>query len=672
MRIKPAVIILTFLISALAYGQIKEEISSTDSGSLQFEFPGLSITENIDTLNKIAFRIAKDFPDSCRKLAVWTISMSDSLNYQKGLADGYQNLGDSYFVTDSLYAAMINYLHAMRIYEQIEPSLEQAYLYEVLSSLSDFTGRIESGIRYKLKEIETFKKIQRFDIMYFPYHNIAYYFRSLGKPDSAFLYTDIAMSYADSSNIFYSYNLLGLIYQSCFIESGDTTELTNSIEWFIKGLNSPEITPHLKAAIHSNIFYTYFLYDKKETDSLALYHLNRVIPAAGNSKDAFYAIPNNYLSRGQLLERKGKPNSAVTFYSRCLEMVDSALSNFSTRDYPTIYSAMLTRDFLKKWKSDAYHLLYDVYSTIGDHKKALEYYINYKNASEDIYQEDTKNLVAMLEADSENEKVAKKITLLERDKEINELKVTQSRNLNIGIGAVFVILLLVGILFFRQNKLKNEHKSTLLEQKLLRLQMNPHFIFNALSSIHSLMNPKDVNRASDYLGNFSRLLRSSLESSREDHILLEDEISSLKNYLELQRLRYDEMFDYKVDVDRAIDLEGAVIPPMLIQPFIENAIEHGLRHKEDPGYVQIRFKLDNNKLSCEIEDDGVGREKAWEVEYAKKGRHKSLATEIIRDRIKILNKKLKQKINLDIIDKRSETKQPLGTMVRLDLPYILD
>jgi LytS/YehU family sensor histidine kinase len=202
--------------------------------------------------------------------------------------------------------------------------------------------------------------------------------------------------------------------------------------------------------------------------------------------------------------------------------------------------------------------------------------------------------------------------------------------------------------------------------------MNPHFIFNALSSIHSLMNPKDVNRASDYLGSFSRLLRSSLESSREEYILLEDEISSMKNYMDLQRLRYDEKFDYKINVDRAIDLNAAIIPPMLIQPFIENAIEHGIKHKEEPGNIHIRFKLDDKKISCEIEDNGIGREKAWDVEYAKKGKHKSLATEIIRDRIKILNKKLKHKINLIIIDKHSETEQPLGTMVRLDLPYILD
>ena len=146
----------------------------------------------------------------------------------------------------------------------------------------------------------------------------------------------------------------------------------------------------------------------------------------------------------------------------------------------------------------------------------------------------------------------------------------------------------------------------------------------------------------------------------------------MKNYMNLQQLRFENKFIYHIDVDPEIDLESAIIPPMLIQPFIENAIEHGIRHKKDKGNIHIRFKLDNKKISCEIEDDGVGREKAWEVEYAKKGKHKSLATEIIHDRIKVLNKKLKQKISLDIADLKSETNEAMGTVVRIEIPYLLD
>ncbi len=256
-----------------------------------------------------------------------------------------------------------------------------------------------------------------------------------------------------------------------------------------------------------------------------------------------------------------------------------------------------------------------------------------------------------------------------QDNELNEMKVAQSRIFNIGVAAIFLILFLVGLLFLRQNKLKNEHKSTLLEQKLLRLQMNPHFIFNAFSNILRLIDMNDNKRASAYLTTFGKLLRTTLESTREDMVPFETEIGTLRNYLELQKLRYPEKFEFSLEVDEKIDQEDMSIPPMLVQPFIENAIEHGIRHKTTTGRIDVRFALMNKKIICEVEDDGVGREKAWEAEYTERGNHKSLATEIIRDRIQVLNKKFKQKIKLEIIDIKSEQSVAIGTKVLLDLPY---
>jgi sensor histidine kinase YesM len=201
--------------------------------------------------------------------------------------------------------------------------------------------------------------------------------------------------------------------------------------------------------------------------------------------------------------------------------------------------------------------------------------------------------------------------------------------------------------------------------------MNPHFIFNALSNIMQAIEGDNKKSALSYLSKFSKLLRTTLESSREDYILLEDEIKSIEHYLELQQLRYEEKFEYSIECDALIDLESAIIPPMLLQPFIENAIEHGIRHKTEKGHVIVRFMRKDDKIICEIEDDGVGREKAWEAEYKHKD-HKSLATEIIKDRVVVLNKKLKKKISLTIIDLKSEANEAMGTMVRLDLPYLLD
>ncbi len=217
--------------------------------------------------------------------------------------------------------------------------------------------------------------------------------------------------------------------------------------------------------------------------------------------------------------------------------------------------------------------------------------------------------------------------------------------------------------------MKNEHKTVLLEQKLLRLQMNPHFIFNALSNIMNFMEEKNTNSAIRYLSTFSKLLRTTLESNRKDTILLEQEISGLTNYLELQKLRYEDKFEYAVEVDDRLDPEEVTIPPMLIQPFIENAIEHGIQQKQTTGHIKVRFMQKDDKIICEIEDDGVGREKAWETKYKTRTTHTSLATAIITDRIQAINKKMKQKIRLDIIDLKSGNNEPLGTKVVLDMPW---
>ena len=155
--------ILIFLISQLFQlnGQVDEIIQQARTNSLQVVLSQLTGTEKIDTLNKIAFSVAKDYPDSCRKLATSTVRMSDSMIYQKGLADGYQNLGESYYVTDSLYPAMINYLNALRIYEQIDPSFELAKTYQRLSILHNYSGRHNPAIEYRLKAIELINKLNK-------------------------------------------------------------------------------------------------------------------------------------------------------------------------------------------------------------------------------------------------------------------------------------------------------------------------------------------------------------------------------------------------------------------------------------------------------------------------------------------------------------------------------
>ncbi len=205
-----------------------------------------------------------------------------------------------------------------------------------------------------------------------------------------------------------------------------------------------------------------------------------------------------------------------------------------------------------------------------------------------------------------------------------------------------------------------------LEQKLFRSQMNPHFIFNSLIAIQSYIYQKDPVSAGDFLAKFADLVRMILESSRSEFVLFSKEMNSLGLYLQLQNLRFENKFDYEIIVDENIDKDNVSIPPMLAQPFIENAIEHGLRFKKDKGLLKINYNLEDNKIVFSIEDNGIGREKAKELN--KKKEHLSLAINITEERLAILSKKFKHRFKLEIIDLKNNDGEPGGTSVKFVMP----
>lgn len=210
-------------------------------------------------------------------------------------------------------------------------------------------------------------------------------------------------------------------------------------------------------------------------------------------------------------------------------------------------------------------------------------------------------------------------------------------------------------------QLRLENSLLEMERKALRLQMNPHFIFNALDSISSFIFKNDPKQAVRYLNNFAKLMRLTLESSMEHIHPVETEVSVLKNYLELEKLRFQGKFEYEIEVDEEIDYDVG-IPPMLIQPHVENAILHGIKPKEGKSFLSIRFILDDELLICEVEDNGIGRKASKKL--PKRQDHRSMATQINRDRIRLLRLSKSDEVDIQIID----LENPTGTKVIIKLP----
>ena len=211
-----------------------------------------------------------------------------------------------------------------------------------------------------------------------------------------------------------------------------------------------------------------------------------------------------------------------------------------------------------------------------------------------------------------------------------------------------------------------------IQQKALQLQMNPHFIFNSLNAIQSFVISSNTDKAIHYLAKFSQLMRLILANSRESSIPIKDELKVITYYMDIERLRFDNKFDYVIDVDKDIDQEFMEIPPMIIQPFIENAILHGLIHNAEPGHIIISLKLQKDFIFCTIEDNGVGRKKAQEIRDASGIKRKSRGMLITKERLEILNKQSKEKFAVNVIDVVDKKSNPCGTRVEINILYFDD
>jgi tetratricopeptide (TPR) repeat protein len=347
---------------------------------------------------------------------------------------------------------------------------------------------------------------------------------------------------------------------------------------------------------------------------------------------------------------------------------------------------------------DAYQILSTVYHQLGNNDSAyssLRQFIkmrdtvqnkqfiwrlnNYKKAAEDIRRES-------------------QISQLNRDNQIKRQQLRQEATLRNFIIAGFIAFLLTVLFAYRNIKLKRknerlqqEHKeqewklrqlesdnrhaelekqSAQLEMQALRAQMNPHFIFNSLSSINHFILKNESKTASGYLTRFSRLIRMVLINSQKPLITLSDELEMLRIYLDMERLRFKNSFDYVVSFTNEIDAEAVTVPPLILQPFCENALWHGLMHKEGHGNLSIDFSIKDNTLECVITDDGVGRAKASELKNKlSPDMGKSMGLQITTQRLALLNDNHDVPSFFTVEDVLDEHKNVCGTRVVIKIGH---
>lgn len=320
-------------------------------------------------------------------------------------------------------------------------------------------------------------------------------------------------------------------------------------------------------------------------------------------------------------------------------------------------------------KKDATRKLSDVFAESGDFEKAKAAFETYKFTVDQLY---VKHEQELSQADRFRRNIIEKnnrITSLLSDRALNE-SLTSERNKNqqlIIYSLITGLVLLLIMAFFMFKYIKQQRlANNLLALKSLRSQMNPHFIFNALNSVNSFIASNDERTANKYLSDFSHLMRTVLENSEEDFIPLEKEIELLDLYTKLEHFRFQDKFDYTITVNNDVPILEYQIPPMLLQPYIENAVWHGLRYKTEKGHLQITIANKNaSEITITVADDGIGRYRSKELKTANQKKQKSKGMGNIKKRVAILNDMYKDKVDVYIDDFQNEG--DVGTKVVVTL-----
>jgi tetratricopeptide (TPR) repeat protein len=362
--------------------------------------------------------------------------------------------------------------------------------------------------------------------------------------------------------------------------------------------------------------------------------------------DNLSEVTKDKVEIGKTLEAKGETQEAIREMEEAAKLAES-INN-------------------PKERANALLSLAELYEKNGKNAQALRTYKKYsQSVSESQVQYETQRALrdSIIGKQSNIERLSSDVSLGKQEESLQEATVYRQQLVIFGL---LVIIAIIGIAayFMYRNSLAKQQANQLLALKSLRSQMNPHFIFNALNSVNHFIAQQDERTANKFLSDFSLLMRLVLENSEQDFITLNKEQELLSLYLKLEHYRFRDKFEYEFTVDQAIATEAIELPPMLIQPYIENAIWHGLRYKEGAGHLTVSINKTQNEVEVKIADNGIGRRKSLELKTLNQRKHQSTGLKNINERLKIINQVYRSNYRVIIED----LPEGGGTTVRIYLP----
>ncbi len=412
-----------------------------------------------------------------------------------------------------------------------------------------------------------------------------------------------------------------------------------------------------------------------------------------------------YNGLGNVWRKRGNLDSSLSFYYKALNLnYKLKLKKLYVRNYENIAFVYLEQKKLKKAEEyaqlslataqeirepehikSAFSLLSEIYAANHQFEMAYNMMQRSTKMKDSIINDENKQSLLKAEMNYQATLKQDEIIQLEQQNQITTLESHRKNSIIYSIIAIMILLIISTYFLFTRYKTKkqNELLKTKLEDaellliekqkasdseiKAIKSQMNPHFFYNALNSIQGFIYSGEKEKAAQSLGIFSDLSRAVLESSRNNEISLHDEIELLENYLKLETMRLPKI-SYQLNKAPNLNLHDIYLPSMILQPLIENAIKHGLANKQSNGLLTINFEESNNQLHIHIEDDGIGRDAAAEIGKRMIKKSAAFSTNANLSRIELLNENKLEKITQEIIDKKDEKGNALGTIVKLNIP----
>lgn len=705
-------------------GNIQSQNKKIDSLKIELQNHKEKDTTRVNLLNALAFSyFSKDMPKTLEYLEE-ADAIAEVIYFKKGKGRSIYIRGITEAVQSNYEQALRYYNEALQLYENIDFKKGCANCYNAMGIAYKNKGELRKSISYLKKAIRIEEEIVSENLSA-SLINLGSAYSDLGEFAEAISPLKKALSIAkadkNEQRVAYSLNNLGIIYldqgnyplaleyfkESLYINEklGDTLGIVNHLvgigtiykrqKYYDKAMNYYEKSLEINRRINSKRGISSILNDigtiheengdyKSALDHyVEALHICKQIGAKINIPHILinigevYLTLNDYKTANQYFTEAKKISIEIeSKQALCGAYIGLSRTYADQKQYKRALDNVLkAKEISKKsgfldYQKEASEILFKIYKATGNYKDALESHQQFKTLNDSLFNKENIEKITQLEYEYKYKQALDSASIreLKLTKTVmstsEDLEKSQSNYLLAIIGFLIVSILSGAIIFYQKYRnIKSKNQNIITEQKLLRSQMTPHFIFNSLSVLQGMILNKEEKKSVHYLSKFSKLLRITLENSRDKTVLLSQELGAIENYLALQNLENDS-YCYTITVDDTIDKSLFKIPPMLIQPFVENAIEHAFVNQKENKTIDVRLSYLDEKLTCTITDNGIGIDSSKVGENQNK---KSLATTITVERLKMLSKDFKVVGTITIEDRKKHNEQ--GTIVTLIIPH---